>query len=184
MTARQDPSHLVVGFLQRAHGIKGEIFVKILTDHPGSVFAPGVILYPGGARDDEPDPDLPPLRVESTRPFRGGFLVDFGGVEDRNQAELLTGRYLFQAIEDLEPLADGEVFHHQLLGLAVRTVDGEDVGTVTEVVELQPADLLEVRTERGSVMIPYRKEIVVEVDVEDGTLVIDPPDGLLELDSS
>lgn len=58
------------------------------------------------------------------------------------------------------------------------------MGTVTEVVELQPAELLEVRTERGSVMVPYRKEIVVEVDVEDGTLVIDPPDGLLELDSS
>lgn len=69
MTARQDPSHLVVGFLQRAHGIKGEIFVKILTDHPGSVFAPGVVLYPGGARDDEPDPDLPPLAT-SSRPSR------------------------------------------------------------------------------------------------------------------
>lgn len=183
MTARQDPSHLVVGFLQRAHGVNGEIFVKVLTDHPESVFAAGVILSPGDARDDEPDPDLPPLRVEAKRPFQGGFLVRFGGVEDRNQAELLTGRYLFQAIEDLEPLAEGEVFHHQLLGMAVSTVDGEEVGTVMEVVELRPADLLEVRTERGSVMIPYRKEIVVEVDVEEGTLVIDPPEGLLELDS-
>ena len=183
MTARRDPSHLVVGFLQRAHGIKGEIFVNVLTDHPESVFAPGVVLYPGGADADEPDPDLPPLRVEAIRPFQRGFLVSFGGLDDRTQAEILAGHYLFQSVDDLEPLEEGEVFHHQLLGLTVCTVDGEEVGTVSQVFELQPADLLEVRMEKGVVMIPFRREMVAEVDVEGGRLVIDPPEGLLELES-
>lgn len=178
---RRDPSHLVVGQLNKPHGTKGEFFVWPLTDHPESVFAPGVVLSLGEEDDDTPNPDLPPLRVESARPFQRGVLVRFGGIDDRNQAEVLRGRYLFRPIEELQPLAEGELFYHQLLDLVVVTVEGEQVGTVTHVVELSPADLLEVRGPRGVVMIPYRPEIVREVDVDAGRMVIDPPEGLLEL---
>lgn len=181
--ARPDPSHLVVGYLNKPHGIKGEIYVSALTDHPESVFASGVVLSLGGGDDDEPDPDLPPLRVEATRPFRAGLLVRFGGVDDRNQAELLAGRYLFCSVDDLEPLGDGEVYYHQLVGLNVETVEGRQVGSVSQVYELHPVDLLEVQGPGTVVMVPYRKEIVVEVDVEGGRMVIDPPDGLLDLAS-
>lgn len=173
----------MVGHLNKPHGTKGEIFVWPLTDHPGSVFSPGVVLSLGAMADDEPDPDLPPLRVESTRPFQRGLLVRFGGVDDRNRAEVLCGRYLFQSIEDLEPLAEGEMFYHEIVGMTVRTVDGDEVGTVTQIYELKPADLLEVRGSRGVVMVPYRSEIVVEVDADEGTIVIDPPEGLLDLGS-
>lgn len=179
--ARPDPSHLVVGFLNKAHGIKGEMYVSLLTDHPESVFASGVVLSLGGADDDEPDPDLPPLRVDTTRPFRRGLLVRFRGVEDRSQAELLAGRYLFCSVDDLEPLAEGEVYYHQLLGMKVETVDGRSVGSVAQVYELHPADLLEVQGPDSVVMVPYRREIVVEVDIESRRLVIDPPEGLLDL---
>lgn len=181
--ARRDPSHLVVGRLDRPHGIKGEIVVSLLTDHPGSVFASGVLLSLGEADADLPSPDLPPLRIESTRPFRRGLLVRFGGVDDRNQAQLLCGRYLFRALEDLEPLAEGEVFHHQLLGMTVVTVEGEEVGTVREVYDLEPAELLEIHGDRGTVMVPYRAEIVVDVDVDAERITIDPPEGLLDLRS-
>lgn len=179
--ARRDPGHLVVGHLNKPHGIRGEFFVWPLTDHPESTFAPGVVLWLGEADSDEPNYDLPPLRVESVRPFQKGLLVRFGGVEDRNQAEVLRGRYLLRPVEELEPLADDEFFHHQLLGMMVVTVDGEEVGVVDQVFELEPADLLEVRGPGGSLMIPFRPEIVREVDVEEARLVIDPPDGLLDL---
>lgn len=178
---RPDPSHLVVGHLNKAHGTKGEIFVWPLTDHPESAFAPGVVLSLGEPDADEPSPDLPPLRVEGARPFQRGWLVRFGGVDDRTRAELLRGRYLYRPIEELEPLAEGEVFHHQLLGLMVHTVGGEEIGRVAEVFELEPADMLEVHGERGVVMIPFRPEIVIEVDVQGGRVVVDPPEGLLDL---
>lgn len=157
------------------------MYVWPLTDHPESAFAPGVVLSLGEESDDEPNPDLPPLRIESSRPHQRGYLIVFGGVEDRNQAEVLKGRYLFRRIEELEPLAEGEVFYHQLLEMVVRTVDGKDVGRVVEVFELGPADLLEVHGSSGTVMIPYRPEIVVSVDVDASEIVIDPPDGLLAL---
>ena len=178
---RRDPSHLVVGHLNRPHGIKGEFYVSSLTDHPERAYAPGVILLLGEPDADGPDPDLPPLRVVEARPFQRGMLVRFGGVDDRSQADVLRGRYLYRAIEDVEPLEEGEVFYHQLLDMEVVTVDGTAVGSIAEVFELGPVNLLEVRSAEGVVIVPYRPEIVVDVDVEADRMTIDPPDGLLEL---
>lgn len=179
---RHDPRFLVVGHLNRPHGTKGEIFVWPLTDHPESTYAPGVVLYLGSGDTGEPDPDLPPLRVETVRPFRKGYLVGFGGMDDRGQAERFQGYYLLRSVEELEPPAEDELFYHELLGLTVRTVEGTRVGVVREVFELRPADLLEVTRDDGrAAMIPFVGDILVEVDLDEGVLVIDPPEGLLEL---
>jgi len=178
---REDPRFLVVGHLNKPHGMKGELFIWPLTDHPEGVYTPGVVLRLGASDAEQPDPDLPPLRIEAVRPFRNGFLVVFGGVTDRAQAELLRGRYLFQDMEALEPLEDGEVFYHQLLGMEVVTVDGERLGEITEVYELRPADMLQVSGPDREIMIPFLEGVVVEVDIEARRMVVDPPDGLLDL---
>lgn len=178
---RTDPDYLVVGHLNKPHGTKGELFVWPLTDHPEGAFAPGVVLYLGSGDTGEPDPDLPPLRVESARPFRRGFLVRFGGVEDRNAAETWRGHYVMRAVEDLEPRADDELFYHELLGMRVETPDGQVLGEITEVYELQPADMLEVRGDGKVRMIPFLMDLVVEVDLDERVLVVDPPEGLLDL---
>ncbi len=178
---RDDPRYLVVGHLNKPHGTKGELFVWPLTDHPEGTFAPGVVLYQGTGDASEPDPDLPPLRVEEVRPFRRGFLVRFGGVGNRQQARDFQGNYLLRAIDELEPRADDELFYHQLIGMTVETEDGERVGEIVEVYELSTADLLEVRDGDRSHMIPFLTDLLVEVDLEGRRMVIDPPDGLLDL---
>lgn len=175
------PDFLAVGFVSKPHGIKGEVFVQPLTDYPGSVFVPGVVLLGAGRDGRTPDRDAPPFHIESCRPFQKGFLVRFAGAVDRNDAESFRGRYLLRPIEDVAPLAEGEVFYHDLLGLEVETVDGVEVGRVREVYEMQPADLLEVVGPRGKVFIPFLGHIVVDVRVDERRLVIDPPDGLLDL---
>jgi 16S rRNA processing protein RimM len=174
------PDFLVVGQIAKPHGTRGELVVQPLTDHPGDVFAPGVVLRLADAAGAEPDPDLPPLVIDGVRPFQRGWLVVFAGVEDRSAADVLRGRYLLIERSRLPPLAEGEVFLHQLLGLRVETVAGARVGEVIEVYEVRPADLLEVRTDEGTVLIPFVESIVRAVDVESGRLVIDPPEGLLE----
>jgi 16S rRNA processing protein RimM len=178
---RPDPRFLVVGHLNKPHGTKGELFVWPLTDHPESVYAPGVILLVGdeGARD--PDPDLAPLRIVSVRPFRSGYLVSFAGVGGREDAELLRGRYLLTEFDAVPPLEEGELFYHQLLGMEVVTKDGRLLGEIVEVYELRPAHLLEVHGPVGEVMIPFMSHIVVETDAERRRMVIDPPEGLLDL---
>jgi len=178
---REDPSHLVVGHLNKAHGTKGELFAWPLTDYPDSVYAPGTVFHPGDLEGRAPDPDLPPLRLIEARPFKRGYLVSFGGIRDREGAERIQGRYLFVERDAVEPLAEGEVFYHELLGMEVVTTDGESVGEVREVYELRPAHLLEVHGPRGEIMIPFLSHIVVEVDREARRMVIDPPEGLLDL---
>jgi 16S rRNA processing protein RimM len=176
-----DPRFLVVGHLNKPHGTKGEIFAWPLTDHPESVYAPGVDLLLGDAEGREPDPELGSVRIEDVRPFRNGYLLSLDGVYDRNAAESLRGRYLLRPIESLPPLEEGELFYHQLLGMQVVTKNGEQVGEIVEVYELRPAHMLEVRGPEGDVMIPYLSHIVVEVDREARRMVIDPPEGLLDL---
>ncbi|MGD8320590.1 MAG: ribosome maturation factor RimM [Gemmatimonadota bacterium] len=177
----EDPGFLAVGLLARPHGIKGELIVSPLTDHPESTFAPGVVLRIGDPELGEPDPARPPLRVLRARPVRAGLIVAFDGIESRSEAEMLRGCHLLRETAALEPLEEGEVYHHQLLGLEVHTVSGERLGRVTAVYDLVPVELLEVRDGPRETMIPFRKEIIVELDVDGGRIVVDPPDGLLDL---
>ncbi len=174
------PQHLVVGHLNKAHGTKGEIFIWPLTDHPESTFAPGVDLYLGDANGDLPT-DPPTLRIESSRAYRRGFLVRFEGVHDRKGVDGLLDRYVMHAMEQIEELAEGETFYHDLLGMEVVTVEGEQVGEVIEVYELRPADLLEIRGPEKTFMIPYISEMIQSVSVADNRIVLDPPPGLLEV---
>ena len=178
---RRDPRFLVVGHLNKPHGMKGELFVWPLTDNPESVYAPGLVLHGAAEGAEEPDTELAPLRITGVRPFRSGYLVSFAGVRSREDAELLTGRYVLTEIDAVPPLAEGELFYHQLLGMEVVTKDGKLLGEIVEVYELRPAHLLEVHGPTGEVMIPFLSHIVVETDAEARRMVIDPPEGLLDL---
>lgn len=180
------PAFLVVGQLSRVHGTRGELFVWPLTDYPEATFVPGarfrVAARQGGGRSGEqPDEGLPPLVVDQVRSFKEGYLVLFEGISSRTEAELLRERYLLKPVEELEPLAEDEIFYHELLGARVLLVDGTEVGRIQEVYHLQPVDLIEVRRPGGTLLVPYTREIVVSVDREAGEIRIDPPEGLLDL---
>ena len=179
--ARLDPRHLAVGHLAKAHGIKGELYVQPLTDHPEETYTPGVVLSFGRRTDDGPTPDLPPLRIRASRPFRKGYLVSFDGLDDRTQAEALRGAYAYREASEVEPPAEGEIFHHELVGMEVVLRGGERLGEVSHLFELQPADLLEVRGPEKEYLIPFLDRIVVEIDAERRRVIVDPPDGLLDL---
>jgi len=178
---RSDPLYLVVGHLNKAHGTKGEVFVWPLTDHPEGSFAPGVILYLGDETGDAPDSTQPSVLIEESRPFRRGYLIRVEGVRTRDEAEALRGKYVLRPRDELEEVGEGEFLYHQLLGMNVVTVHGEEVGTIVEVYELRPADLLEVEGPSKTHFIPFLSSLVREVDTEASTMVIDPPEGLLDL---
>ena len=178
---RDGPRFLAVGHIVKPHGIKGEFLVLPLTDHPQSTYTPGVVLHLGNVDSVNPDPGLPDLKLEQVRPYRNGYIASAGGITDRNDAERLRGHYLFREVSALEPLGDGEFFYHQLLGMKVQTNIGTVVGEVTEVYELDPNDILCVQSHEGEIMIPFSKEIVLQVNADEKCIVIDPPDGLLDL---
>src|SRR5690606_20312770 len=137
---QEEPRHLVVGHISKAHGTRGEVFVWPLTDDPERVFAVGEEVQVAEPDEGaEPDEEWQPLAVERRRPFKRGMLVKFEGLDDRTAVEPLAGRYILMPLEKLAPLEEGEVYYHQLLGAEVVTVEGQVVGRVREVFETEPA---------------------------------------------
>jgi 16S rRNA processing protein RimM len=170
---------LVVGAVQKPHGIKGELFVRVETDHPAAIFVPGRVLRLGDARGV---PGAESITVERARPFKGGMLVktaEFSGRDER--LELLRGSSLLIPEGDVAPLADDEVFVHHLIGLRV-LASGIEVGTVREVYDAPGGWYLGVEREgRKELLLPFVSEMVKRVDPEAGVVEIEPPAGLLEL---
>jgi 16S rRNA processing protein RimM len=175
------PDHLVVGHITKPHGTRGELFVFPLTDHPDAVFAPGQELLLGDEEGALAE-DAPSVVVESVRPFKRGLLVVFAAVTRREDAEPMAQRYLLLPADAVPPLAEGEVFYHELLGMSVETVDGTVVGRVREVFDTEPHHLIEIVGDDGRPrLVPFAERIVKRVDRDARRLVIDPPPGLLEL---
>jgi 16S rRNA processing protein RimM len=171
------PDRLTVGRIGKPQGIRGEVTVEVRTDAPEVRFAAGAVLL------TEPE-ERGPLTVESTRDQNGRLMVAFEGVHDRSQAELLRNTLLQVDAADVPPSDDPDEFHDtQLVGLAADLVDGGRLGEVTEVLHLPHGDVLVVRRPAGAteVLVPFVKAIVPEVDLAGGRLVVDPPEGLLDL---
>ena len=172
---------LVVGRVGLPHGLRGEVTVEVRTDDPDQRFAAGESLATDPA-------ERGPLTVAGSRWHSGRLLVRFSGYEDRDAADALRGTMLAVDSGQLAPLEDPEEFYdHDLIGLRVVTTDGEDVGTVSDVLH-HGQDLLVVAgggaRSAAEILVPFVAAIVPEVDVPAGRLVIDPPAGLLDPDSA
>jgi 16S rRNA processing protein RimM len=164
---------LAVGLVARAHGVKGEVAVRPLTEvesrfQPGSV----LLLGPGGERV---------LTVGSVRgPHHGRLLVRFREVSGRDEAEALRGQALLIDSRESPPLSEADRFWvHEIVGLEVRTDDGRSLGRVREVLHTAANDVWVVEGDGGEVLVPAVREVVASVDVGAGHVVIRDVAGLL-----
>jgi 16S rRNA processing protein RimM len=173
------PEHVIVGRVRKAHGVRGEVVVESLTDDAATIFATGQRLLAGDVSGDL-SPSGPELHIRRSTPFKGGWILRLTEITTRNEAELWRDRYLLLPASELTPLADDEVYHHDLVGLRVHLPDGASIGHVEAVFEVPQGLVLDVRTEHGTVLVPYRPEVVTAVNVAEGTIRIDPPAGLLD----
>jgi 16S rRNA processing protein RimM len=170
---------IIVGRVGRPHGVRGDVAVSVRTDDPEVRFAVGTRL-------DTDQAHAGPLTVAATRWQSGVLIVRFKGVTDRTGAGELTGTWLSVDSETMESLDDPDEFRdHELIDLTVRTVAGEVVGVVTDVLH-HGQDLLAISPAPGAgeILVPFVRAIVTEVDLRGGVLVIDPPPGLLSPDGA
>jgi len=169
----------VVGLIRNAQGIRGEVVVELLTTAPDAIFAPGARVLMGDATGKLRD-GAPALTVESSRPFKGGLMVKFEGTPDRNAAELMRGRYLLVPFGELAPPGDDEIYLHDLPGMRVELDTGEHVGEVTSFYELPQGLTLDVATAKGSVLVPYRPEVIESTDSTARIVVVKSDLGIFE----
>ena len=170
---------LLVGRVVKAHGITGEIVVEVRTDDPDTRFAPGNRLR---AKTSRAGGDERSYLIDSVREHGARLLVRLAGVTDRDAADALRGSVFVVDSDDLPPIDEPDTYYdHQLEGLRVVTAAGQDVGVVAEVLHTAAGELLAVKRDTGEVLVPFVSAIVTSVSLQDGTLEIDPPDGLLDL---
>ena len=163
----------VVGRIARAHGIKGQVIVNPETDFPEQRFRPGASLFTtrGAVK-------LTTVRFQNGRP-----VIGIEGVETMNGAEELSGLELRVPVEELAALPAGMFYHHDLVGCQVVTGGGERVGTVEGVEGTAGGSRLVVAGAKGEILIPLASEICRTIDVSGKRIVIEPPEGLLDLNA-
>ena len=167
---------LQVARIGKPHGIRGEVTVQVLTDAPGDRFVPGTefVVEPASAG---------PLTVNSARWNKDILLLGFDEIGTRNEAETLRGAKLFIETEELDEDDDEGWYEHELVGLEAR-IGSSVVGKVTALNTMPVQDLLMVTTPEGKeILIPFVEQIVPEVNVDGGFILLTPPDGLFELNA-
>lgn len=167
---------LQVARIGKPHGIRGEVTVQVLTDAPEDRFVPGTgfLVEPASSG---------PLTVSSARWNKDILLLGFEEVADRNTAETLRGAKLFIETAELDVDDDEGWYEHELVGLEAR-VGGAVVGKVAALNTMPVQDLLMVATPEGDeILVPFVEEIVPEVNIDEGYILITPPPGLFELNA-
>ncbi|MFF5080917.1 ribosome maturation factor RimM [Actinoplanes sp. NPDC000266] len=186
---------LVVGQIGKPHGIRGEVSVVVRTDEPEERFVPGSVFVTEVPKDRRVStgPAAVPagvpyqvpkqLVLEQIRWHQGRGIAQFENVYDRNIAEALRGVWLQVDSSELTPSDDPDEFHdHQLVGLRVESLSGELHGTVERIEHAPSSDLIVLKkTGGGTALIPFVSAIVPTVDLDGGRVVVDLPEGLLDL---
>jgi 16S rRNA processing protein RimM len=165
----------VVGRVARTHGLRGEVIVNVETDFPAERFHPGAELFVvrGG--------ELMRLTLAGVRFHQGRPIVSVTGIDSIDRAQELSGLDLRVPPERLVPLPAGTFYRHDLVGCRVETSAGQALGLVKEVEGTLAASRLVVASGDREILIPLASEICTAIDVEGKRIVIEPPEGLLEL---
>jgi 16S rRNA processing protein RimM len=162
------PGHVAIGRVLAPHALHGEMKVEPLTarlEH----FAAGKSLWIEGVS----------YEVESVRRQKGLILLKLSGVASSEEAQRLRGRLMSLPEEALGPLPEGEYYTYQIVGLEVYEQGGERLGKVTELFPTGSNDVYVVEGPRGRILLPAIDDVIVEMDVAGGRMVVSLMDGML-----
>jgi 16S rRNA processing protein RimM len=165
-TQSLDPETAVsIGRITSTHGIRGEVRVVPLTDFPER-FDTGAHVWLDGA----------PHRVRRSRQQAKELIVSLEGIDDRDAAEAVRGKELMAPAPT--PLDEGVFYQHDIVGLRAVTSQGEVLGRVAEVLSTGSNDVYVVQGDRGELLLPALDDVVREVDLASGRIVVDLLEGL------
>lgn len=158
------------------HGVRGIVRLRFFGDGPDNLLRAERLWL--AAEGDEQEPrEIEIVSAGSGRP--GEVRLGIRGVEDRDAAQALRGRRVLGEAEALEPLPEGEHYWYELIGCEVMA-DGRRVGRVREIWETGAHDVLVVEGDHGTCLVPTARQLIQEIDVESGRIVIEAPPGLLD----
>jgi 16S rRNA processing protein RimM len=165
-----EPVFLVVGKLQRPHGVRGEIFLELITDFPERLRR-GKTVYAG--------PQHRPLKIQTSRKIKAGLLVVFEEYKTLEAVGELRNQLVYVRAEDLPILPEGDYYHHQVLGLRVLDDAGRMLGVLSDILETGANDVFVIRPESGpEILLPALESVILDVDLQHGEMRVKVPPGI------
>ena len=165
-----EPRYLVIGKIVAPWGVRGEVKVAIETGFPER-FKRLKKVYVGEKATS--------FVLEGSRLHKGHALLKLRGCDDRGAAEKLRGQLVYIPFEEAMPLGEDEYYVYQIVGLDVWTSEGEHLGRISEVLFTGANDVYVVRGEKGEILIPAVEDVVLEVDLAGGRMIVELMDGLI-----
>jgi 16S rRNA processing protein RimM len=162
-TTAPTPGRLVVGLVRGIHGLRGAVRLEVLSDDPAR-FEPGAYLFPEGT--DEL------LTIDWAQADGPGILIRFRERPDRAAAESLRDRYL-EAQVSADDRPPGSWYWHEVTGVAVTTLAGEELGRVTDIFRTGGSEVFVVEGPRGEILVPAVTSVIVEFAPTTGRIVVD-----------
>lgn len=165
---------IVLGKIINLEGNKGELRLK---PYEGSktILCSGEYIY---IRKEN---KLFPFQIESLKKRKSEFIVKLAGINSDEDGLFSLGQEVLFPEEKLPPLGEGEFYEYQLIGASVRTTSQEEVGQVAGFWEISEKMIMVVEKDKKQILIPFEEAICVSIDVKKRLIIIDPPEGLLDL---
>ncbi|EBA17261.1 16S rRNA processing protein RimM [Roseobacter sp. SK209-2-6] len=162
---------ICVGAIAGSYGVRGEVRLKSFCAVPEEIEAYSPLSSEDGSQS---------YSLTLTRAIKGGFSGYLGGVETKEQADAIKGLKLFAPRDRLPSLPSDEYYYADLVGMEVYDTGGVLLGTVKSVQNHGASDLLELQGEaiKGTALLPFTMAAVPTVDLEQGRIIADPPEGL------
>ena len=167
----------LVGRIARAHGLRGQVIVNLETDFPEERFQPGAELFV------ERGSQVEALTITTVRFHRERPVIGLRGIASIEDAAPLAGLELRVPLDTLAALPQGVFYRHDLIGCRVETASGGIVGVVSDVEGTMAGSRLVIDGAGGEILVPLAAEICRQIDPAAKRIVIDPPDGLIDLNA-
>ncbi len=175
MEQAAQPSFIAIARIVRTRGNRGEVLADLYTDFPARFdsLAEVWLEWPNGPSEQG--------HLEESWEHKGRMVLKFAGTDSISSAERLIGAWVKVELGNAVTLPEGTYFDHDLIGCAVRSQEGEDLGTVTEVLRISGNNQLVIAGKRGEFMLPAASEFCREVSIAKKRILVDLPEGLIDL---
>jgi 16S rRNA processing protein RimM len=168
------PDYIDIGQISRPHGIKGSLRVQPLTDDPNRYRQLRRVFL------SHDDVNRFPFHITSVKISQRLIILHLQGIDSYDEAELWRKAFVQIPREECLPLPQGQHYHFEIIGLAVVTTTGETIGHIVNIESYPANDVFVVQKNDREYLIPYITDVVKKIDTENGIVMIEPIEGLLD----
>ncbi len=169
-------SFIAIARIARTRGNRGEVLADLYTDYPDRFNALKEVWL------EFDDSHTQRMALEESWEHKGRRVLKFAGIDSISSAEKFVGCWVVIPAEQAVPLPEDTYFDHDLIGCSVRDTHGNEFGVVSDILRIAGNSQLVVKDSSREYLIPVVKDICIQISIERKQIIVNPPEGLMDLD--